>query len=321
VRFVDNFGGDGRIQAQPDFNATVYHANPGVPARWLPTCVTEANYVINLAHLKAHFLPGVTLCAKNFFGSTWVHADSNYSGWMGAEGFWPGYKIHRFINAYDTTNGQSSFKVPARPMGSYNPLVELMGHKDLGNKTVLFMIDGLYAGNNPDELSPRWQSSPFNGDWMSSIFISQDGVAIDSVALDFLRCEPTITNVADSNNYSTADDYLHEAALADDPCSGTFYNPDGTGRLASLGVHEHWNNAIEKQYSRNLGTGCGIELVSSPPAPRIPGDLVHDGNVNLFDVAILVGNWLQDVQPLCGGDLDYDSFVNFYDFAIFSESW
>jgi hypothetical protein len=27
-------------------------------------------------------------------------------------------------------------------------------------------------------------------------------------------------------------------------------------------VHEHWNNPIDKQYSRNLGTGQGIELVS-----------------------------------------------------------
>ncbi len=27
-------------------------------------------------------------------------------------------------------------------------------------------------------------------------------------------------------------------------------------------MHEHWNNPIEKQYSRNLGTGDGIELVA-----------------------------------------------------------
>ena len=41
-------------------------------------------------------------------------------------------------------------------------------------------------------------------------------------------------------------------------------------RLASLGVHEHWNNAVDKQYSRNLGLAEGIELVkleaSRPPA-------------------------------------------------------
>jgi len=28
-----------------------------------------------------------------------------------------------------------------------------------------------------------------------------------------------------------------------------------------LGVHEHWNNEIDKLYSRNLGTGNGIELI------------------------------------------------------------
>jgi len=33
-------------------------------------------------------------------------------------------------------------------------------------------------------------------------------------------------------------------------------------RLESLGVHEHWNNANDKQYSRNLGAGNGIELVN-----------------------------------------------------------
>jgi hypothetical protein len=30
--------------------------------------------------------------------------------------------------------------------------------------------------------------------------------------------------------------------------------------IGSLGVHKHWNNAIDKKYSRNLGTRKGIEL-------------------------------------------------------------
>jgi len=37
-------------------------------------------------------------------------------------------------------------------------------------------------------------------------------------------------------------------------------------------VHEHWNNPIDKQYSRNLGTGPGIELVAltaSRPDPMV----------------------------------------------------
>jgi hypothetical protein len=33
-------------------------------------------------------------------------------------------------------------------------------------------------------------------------------------------------------------------------------------RLASLGVHEHWNDPKAKKYSRNLGSGKGIELVA-----------------------------------------------------------
>jgi hypothetical protein len=31
-------------------------------------------------------------------------------------------------------------------------------------------------------------------------------------------------------------------------------------------VHEYWNNSADKKYSRNLGTGKGIELVTIPPA-------------------------------------------------------
>ena len=63
-----------------------------------------------------------------------------------------------------------------------------------------------------------------------------------------------------------ADRHLYEAGLADNPPSGTVYKPDGV-RLKSLGVHEYWNNASDKKYSRNLGTGNGIELVTlAPPA-------------------------------------------------------
>jgi hypothetical protein len=53
--------------------------------------------------------------------------------------------------------------------------------------------------------------------------------------------------------------------LANDPPSGAFYDPEhgkATKRLPSLGVHEHWNDPQERKYSRNLGTGEGIELVS-----------------------------------------------------------
>lgn len=262
VRFADTQGGDGRIKANRDPNAMLLPSNPRVPPRWVPDFVSEASYLINLAGLKGHVLTGVTLCAKNHFGSTWVEDGRR---------FWPGNAIHGHVNAFDTTQpwGQSSFARPARPMGSYEALVDLIGYKHLGGKTILYIVDALYGALHMGTSvgnSPKWQMEPFDNDWPSSLFVSQDPVAIDSVCVDFLRSEPTMTYTAAPDNYSTVDDYLHEAAMADDPCSGTFYDPDGAGfGLDSLGVHEHWNNALEKQYSRNLGTGDGIELIHSVP--------------------------------------------------------
>jgi hypothetical protein len=43
--------------------------------------------------------------------------------------------------------------------------------------------------------------------------------------------------------------------LANHPPSTTDY------KLPSLGVHDHWNNATEKKYGRNLGYNEGIELI------------------------------------------------------------
>jgi hypothetical protein len=74
------------------------------------------------------------------------------------------------------------------------------------------------------------------------------------------------------------DNYLHEAAQAGNPPSGSFYDPARTGsRLASLGVHEHWNNATNRLYSRNLGRSEGIELI---PAGGPNGDPDGDGMNN-----------------------------------------
>ena len=99
-------------------------------------------------------------------------------------------------------------------MGSYNCLVNLNGHRHLSGKTLLYFIDGLYPARNQSNDVIRWQS--FGDDWTSSLFASQDPIAIDSVALDFLRNEPRNTDVT-----GNPDNYLHEAAFADDPPSGT----------------------------------------------------------------------------------------------------
>jgi hypothetical protein len=262
VRFVDWAGGQGREKVRRD---------PGVQVRWsgdvqgnptcLPTCLTEADYLINLAILRGHNLAGVTLCAKNHFGT--ILADLDGQPTMQAP---QGAGIHGTVAAHDYGWGDPAWSWKQRPRGTYNALVDLMGHPHLGEKTLLFILDGLYVPDHQQakvEAKNRWQSDPFNGHWTSSLFLSQDGVAIDSVGTDFLLAEPTVRSLQDVlPPHTTCDNYLHEAALAGQPPSGVRYDPAGSGAgLESLGAHEHWNNPGEKAYSRNLGSGQGIELV------------------------------------------------------------
>jgi len=242
-------------EAEPDKTVAIHYADPQVldsGKTYLPKCVTEAKYLINFALLKGHNVAGVTLNAKNHFGSVWRERDVGLwnMGWS------PG-NMHCFVSVRDWT------ECKAQKMGAYNALVELMGHKHLDGKAVLFLIDGLYGAPHQGCEPQKWQSAPFNGDWTSSLFVSQDEVAIESVALDFMRSEPTLREYV----RGPMDNYLHEAALADKPPSGAAYDPEGDGtRLESLGAHEHWNNAQARQYSRNLGTGKGIELTPVPPS-------------------------------------------------------
>ena len=258
VKFVDNQGGDGITAYTTDKNYQIkwsenltLEPGGGYPT-YLPTCVTQADYLINLASLKGHNLAGISLCAKNHFG-TIVSTSPDATGPQAAG-----------IHPYATVHDFDYWDFPKRDMATYNVLVDLMGHSQLGKKTLLFLVDGLYAAPtqmNAIVSADRWLSTPFNGDWPSSIFTSQDHVAIESVCLDFLRTEmavsPNMTEV-----YGNVDNYLHEAAQANKAPSGVVYDPEKDGTpLESLGVHEHWNNASEKKYSRNLGIGQGIELI------------------------------------------------------------
>ena len=241
VRYLEYLGEFGRTAAKHS-SVPFYWSTAdaeGKTTDYIPESYVQADYLINLANLKSHNdLAGITLCAKNHYGSLIR-------------------KPSRTPNRFDMHKDLPRIK-PG--MGHYRPLVDLTGHSQLGGKTLLYLIDGLYAGKHAKERAPRkWNMSPFNGDWTSSLFASQDPVAIDSVGFDFLW-----TEWDDAPHWSGTSDYLVEAAMANDPPSGTFYDPDHADnviRLASLGVHEHWNNASDKQYSRNMGTGNGIELL------------------------------------------------------------
>lgn len=221
---------------------------------YLPTCLTQAEYLINFASLKGHELAGVTLTAKNHFGT--IMNSSRINPPQAAN-------IHGLVaaNYYD---GGTDWTWEQREMGAYNVLTDFIANKNIGGKTVLYLLDAfICAPTNGAQITGKmqWKSAPFNGDWTSSLFISQDQVAIDSVGVDFLMNEPSIAEYKDIfKKGTTLENYLIEAALADSPPSGTEYK-DGAGKkVSSLGVNEHWNNAEDKQYSRNLGKDYGIEL-------------------------------------------------------------
>ena len=278
---VDDTVGLGRepaVSSQGDVNeARVYWsttADDGNTPDYLPISYVEASYIINFACLKTHSA-GVTLCAKNHYGSLGRHPDDGDK-----DGYWD---LH-------TTLPRS-----LTGMGHYRPHVDLMGHSELGGKTLIHLIDGLYSGRWWQGRPHPWDMMPFKGDWPNSLFASQDPVAIDSVGLDFwLEEQPIVVNqgIWAIDYEGATEDYLHEAAEANDPCSGTFYDPDNDGnvvRLDSLGTHEHWNNSIDKRYSRNLGTGDGIELI------RVWSNAFYD--------------------------LDGDEFVDLVDFVKFGQGW
>jgi len=235
VTFLVNtdYGFGGRTAPRVDTSNPIRFSKAGVPTAYLAQQVTAAKYIINVSLLRAHGGAGVTLAAKNHFGS--IHFPD--------DGGWTPAPLHEYVTA--RTN----------PMGSYNALVDLTGFRHLGGKTVLYVIDGLYTAENNEGTVFRYES--FGDDWASSVLMSQDPVAIDSVGLDIMKAEPRLSIQANSDNY------LHEGAHAAKPPSGTVYDPNGTGKpLASLGVHEHWNNAKDRKYSRNLGRKEGIELIA-----------------------------------------------------------
>jgi hypothetical protein len=276
-------------QAGRPYAPVYWSSHPtGVNQDYLPVYYAEASYFINLANLKSHQSDGgITVCAKNHYGSLRRYP---------VEGGY--YDIHSSLPAADHTPGR------------YRAVVDLMGHAHTGGKTVLFLLDGLYAGRHPwDSVPLKWTlCPPFNtypgGDWSSMLMASQDPVAIDSVAYDFLRTEWPDTN---GPLMAGTEDYLHEAAQANSPPSGTFYDPDHAAnvtRLPNLGVHEHWNNATDKEYSRNLGTGDGIELIPVGPP-----------------VADIDANPTDGLRPLLvsfdgSGSQDYDGVIVSYEWDL-----
>ncbi|MFH1372069.1 MAG: DUF362 domain-containing protein [Planctomycetota bacterium] len=292
----------GRTNVAYDTTAPFYWSDPitsrvtGKTQDYIPTHFAQATYFINFPVLKSHDRGGITVCGKNLYGSLIRNPDT--SGY---------YDMHTTLPS--TNSG----------MGKYRALVDLMGHPRLGGKTLLALIDGLYAGQNWDSRPIRWNMAPFNTDWPSSIILSMDQVAADSVGDDFLYTEWTTLP-----RMSGADDYLHEAASIPSPPSGANYDPNHNGGLTEgLGVHEHWNNATDKKYTRNLGTGNGIELTTDEPGWA---DLTGDWCIDLRDFAIFANAWGSTTggpnwDPDCDISAPADGVIDEKDLLILSDNW
>jgi len=193
------------------------------------TCYQDASYLINLPALKAHAGQGITVGAKNHFGSQ-CNMDA--------------------VPLHDATDVSSETGTPG--YYQYRAFVDLMGNKYLGGNTMLTLVDGLWSGLDWYGIPEKWEMAPFNNGYPSSIFASQDIVAIESVCYDFMMEQ------FENARTPYTDDYMHQAA---DPANW----PDGINyHIKSLGTHEHWNNPTDKLYSQNLGINKGIHLVSIP---------------------------------------------------------
>ncbi|MDA3928212.1 MAG: DUF362 domain-containing protein [Prolixibacteraceae bacterium] len=243
-----NFWGE-NASVEPVANS--FYASDGSTVDALPQSYIDAAYMINIPILKKHHRSGISICCKNHFGSI-----APFTG-----GAW---HLHPSLPCPEASgiaeNGD---------YGSYRCFVDIMGHKDLGGKTVLNLVDALWGSVNWGHPAVKYSMTPFNNDWPSSLFLSQDPVAIESVCFDFLYEEfdedhPTEGGTPDENkgpfpHFAGVDDYLQQAA--DPDLWAVDYDPENDGTiLESLGANEHWNNAIDKQYSRNLGRDAGIEL-------------------------------------------------------------
>ena len=220
VRMIDNLGGDGRERCEYYPERIVYSVDNGKMARGLAKCVADADYLINSALLKTHSGPGVTLTTKNWYGATDIN----------------------LLWRQNAHNNISQDKRHGKPQ--YKTFVDWMAHKDLGQKALLFLIDGTYGSRDVNGApNPKWMKAPFNGDWACSILVSQDEVACDAVGMDIIISEwPEFPSL----NY--CDEYLREAASLPSAPSGTVYKQEGKALTESLGLFEHWGR--DHQYTK-----------------------------------------------------------------------
>jgi hypothetical protein len=261
VVYVDRRGQSGRTKYASS-SKKIHFPQGNDYDRYVPTCLTNADYFINVPCHKMHGGGRVTLAGKNLFGA-W--SPPNISG------------IHNYMEY-----GEAS-------MGNQAPQADMLLHEDYGCKTLLALGDSTFGCRNYNYNIDKWQMYPFDNDYPSSLFFSQDTVALDSVLYDFLMVE--------RNGYpwEGAQNYITECA---DPPSGR-YDPEGDGTYVteSLGVHEHWdpeeNIFAKERYSGPANDGIEYMAIQSVYQQCKGG--INDGSV--FVLTANEGEYTAIVNP------------------------
>jgi hypothetical protein len=240
-----------------------YSAGKFKDAKLIPRQIKDATYLINFAMLKLHSYPynymedgdegqtAVTMSGKNHAGSI-----------KGTP------ELHPYL---DTKN--------LAVKHAYSPLVDLATSPNLGAKTILYLLDGLYCGRKWRTYPLHFPNPPFNNkvvpyenpEWPACLIGSFDCVALQSVGLDIIYAQSKNNNEATYHNVprilvrDNADDFLQEMADPDHAPSGTHYIQNGKP-IKSLGVFEHWDSDLTMRYSRNIDPkkGKGIEFIFIP---------------------------------------------------------
>jgi len=130
----DNYASLGRVQATKSSNPLIFYSDKGsvlsVQSDQLYQVFQEVRYIINLPALNAHARAGITLFAKNHFGS---HCRDNAN------------HLHNgLVDPNQTGNIRS---LNGSFYGLYRVQVDLMGHELLGGKELFYLLDGRWAGS------------------------------------------------------------------------------------------------------------------------------------------------------------------------------
>lgn len=240
-----------------------YSAGNFKEAKLIPRQIKEATYLINLALLKLHSYPYNYMEDGDEGQTAMTMSGKNHAGSIKGTP-----ELHSILNTKQ--EGKKN---------AYSPLVDLEAAPNLGAKTILYVLDGLYCGRKWRSYPLHFPNPPFNNkvvpyqnpEWPACILTSFDGVAIQSVGLDIMYAqsknnnEPSYHNVPRILVRENADDFLKEMATPESAPSGTKYMQGGKP-VKSLGVFEHWDGDATMRYSRNLDPkkGKGIEFIYIP---------------------------------------------------------